>query len=186
MSDLVRLSVAEREAVVARLSDAFAHDLLPLDEFERRCAEAYRAPSAAALAALVSDLPVQAPVRQVDSSAPAPLPQRIRAVFGNVERGGVVEMPARLEITSLFGNVELDLADAHFGAGVTEISVRAVFGNVEITLPAHATVENHGSGILASFTCRASRGSRTGQGGPVVRITGSALLANVEIASETE
>ena len=177
------LSASDREAVVSRLSAAFANDVLPLDEFERRVAEAYRAASRAELASLLGDLPAAA-----DSGAGvalASVPERVAALFGNVERGGAVVVPSRLEIRALFGNVELDLSEARVGPGTTEISIRAVCGNVELRLPAHALVENHGSGTLASFTCRAPLPAHAASsaGEPRVRVTGRAVLANVEIGT---
>ena len=179
MSELVRLSVAEREAVVSRLSSAFAHDVISLEEFERRCASAYRVASQAELAVLVADLPAPVPARSTPGGVPlVPLQERISAVFGNVERAGLMSVPPRLDIHSIFGNVELDLRAAHFGAGLTEISVTAVFGNIEMKLPAYVAVENHGSGMLASFTCK---GANPDSPQCIVRLTGSAVLANVEI-----
>ena len=175
-----RLSASDREAAVSRLSAAFAHDVLPLDEFERRVADAYRATSPAELASLLGDLPA---IVEAGAVSLASVPERVRALFGNVERGGAVVVPPRLEIRVLFGNVELDLSDARFGPGITEISIRAICGNVELRLPAHAVVENHGGGTLASFTCRAPvpAGRGSAQGELRVRVTGRAVLANVEI-----
>src|SRR5438105_3882770 len=51
-----------RERAIARLSDAFAHDSLELDEFERRLGLAHRSDSLAEIERLVNDLPGEAPV----------------------------------------------------------------------------------------------------------------------------
>ena len=181
---VVKPSADEREATVARLSDAFAHDVLSLEEFEARVAGAYRATSKDGLAQLVKDLP--APVTAARPAADVRVievvPRRIVAIFGNVERDGPIEIPARLDIRSYFGNVELDLSAARFGPGVTDVSVRVFCGNVEVRLPANAVVENHGSGIFASFTCRASSDAHDGAADVVrLRVTGRAILGNVEI-----
>jgi hypothetical protein len=179
-------TAAERESAVERLSAAFAHDVLSLDEFERRVTSVYGATAGTELAALTADLPVL-PTSDTGSALArgdtSPMAHRVAAVFANVERAGPLEVPALLELRSVFGNLELDLRDARFGAGVTEIAIRAVLGNVEVRLPANAVVENHGSGILASFTCRADwmEGGLVTAGGPRVRITGRAVLGNVEI-----
>ena len=184
-----RLSPAEREAAIARLSAAFAQDVLPVEEFEQRVAAVYRAGSPVDLSALVADLPSPTlPTgRSVVAGSGAELaavPQRIDAIFGSVDRGGRLNVPPRLEIRSVFGNVELDLSDAHFGAGLTEIEVLAVFGNIELRLPAHVVVENHGNGMLANFSCRtpsSADGVRVSADAPLVRVTGKAVLGNVEI-----
>lgn len=180
------LAPAERDQTIARLSDAFAHDLLPMDELERRLAAVYRASTAAELGELTADLPARSAAAVVapDGAPPAPAFQRIAAFLGNVERGGYLIVPAQLEIRVVAGNVELDLTDARFAAGVTEIAVRAFMGNVEIKLPAGVHVENHGGGFLGSFDCRVPvPPGRVRAGTPVVRITGRAVLSSVEIVS---
>ena len=181
-----QLTTAEREGAVARLSSAFANDAITMEEFERRTTLALRAASAAELAALVADLPAAADAAGLASAGNAVTRtsdvQRMRAVFGNLERGGTMDVPARLEIRAIFGNVELDLSAARFGEGVTEIAVRAVCGNVEMRLPEGAIVENRGSGILASFTSRARKGDAASAGAHVrILVTGRAVLGNVEI-----
>ena len=193
------LAPEEREAVVARLSAAFAQDVLPLEEFERRVTEVYRAASPAALARLTEDLPGGSTAASSGVSGgralvqARPMATRVVAIFSSVERTGRVAVPPRLEIRSLFGNVELDLRDAEFGPGVTEISVHSVFGNVEVQLPPHVGVEDHGVGIFGSFAARrrspAGRAPFAAQPAPttaVVRITGHAVLGNVEFESDAE
>jgi hypothetical protein len=171
----------EREHVVERLSECFAHDLIPVEEFEYRVDAAYRAPTRAALAALVADLAFDDP----PDSAATTMPRQISAVLGNVEQsiGGTV--PPLLHVRSILGNVELDLSRARFAPGVTEIDVRAFMGNVEITLPPGVDVENHGSTFLANFEHRGALGRAVGPAGGVcvVRLTGRATLSSVEISS---
>ena len=177
---------AEREAAIARLSAAFADDVLHIEEFERRVAEAYRVQNSRALALLVDDLPVAAPVPAVAVQAATPavrLSACITSMFGNVERRGRIAVPARVKIGALLANVELDLREADFASGVTEIAIDSLLANVELWLPEHVTVENHGASLIGSFTSAAGRASRPMPGlqPPVVRIRGRALLANVEI-----
>jgi hypothetical protein len=188
-----RITPVEREAVIARLSSAFAEDVLPVEEFEHRVAAVYQAASRHDLSALVADLPATVPDAVArpgtsESVTLATVPQRIDAIFGSVEREGRVRVPRRFEIRSIFGNVELDLSDAHFAPGLTEIEVLAVFGNIELELPDHVVVENHGNGMLATFSVRGrgkSPRGRVGPDAPVVRITGKAVLGNVEIEIES-
>ncbi len=172
-----------RDRVVERLSKHFADDGMTLDEFERRMELVYKATDVAALDALVADAPAPvaltsvAPAKRAIATAGAPDSLRIVSVLSNNERGGLMIVPRHLRIVSIFGNVELDLRHASFGEGVTEIHVRAVFGNVEITLPAGVRVENSGEGFLANFT---SRGGSVANAEIVVRIGGRAIMANVE------
>src|ERR1051325_8160731 len=134
-----RLAVAEaRERVLERLSDAFAQDQLGLDEFEARVDGAYRASTEPGLSALVRHLaPLPAPPRgePVMTPSAASSAPRVLAVLGNVERRGRLRLQNGYRVTSVLGNIELDLRDAVLPPGVTEIRVRAVLGNVEITVP---------------------------------------------------
>ncbi|HEY2065639.1 MAG TPA: DUF1707 domain-containing protein [Gemmatimonadaceae bacterium] len=172
----------ERERVVERLSECFAHDLIPVEEFEYRVDAAYRAPTRAALAALVADLAFDDPL---DPAAVTMMPRRISAMLGNVEQsiGGTV--PPLLHVRAILGNVEVDLSRARFAPGVTEIYVRAFMGSVEITLPPGVDVENHGSSFLGNFEHHAAMGRAVGPAGGVcvVRLTGRASLSSVEISS---
>lgn len=170
-----------REAAIARLADAFAHDVLSMDEFEHRTELAYRARSAHELATLVTDLPAATP-QGGPLAGPVAMPALLSAAFSNVVRGGAMVVPPRLDIRAVFGNVELDLGSAVFGAGVTEISIRAVFGNVEIRLPPGAQVESHGAATVGSFTVLPGAGGVRSE----VRVlaTGRAIFANVELGAK--
>ena len=185
-----QVTAADRDAAVARLSSAFADDAIEMEELERRTAAVFHATTVAELQALLADLPAPGAGTAVDTSASrralllAPSLSRVTALLANVERGGVVEVPARLEVRAFFADVQLDLSRARFTAPLTEIAVRTVGSNVQLRLPAGAIVENRGSGMLASFACRAGAPRIDGRNdAPVVRIvvTGRALLGNVEI-----
>lgn len=181
----------QREVIVQHLSVQFAADRLTMDELERRLELVYKATTPAELAALTADLPAF-PSPLSPSALPAGgralgvhaiMSTRIRALLGNVERGGLMTIPAYLEVRATLGNVELDLREAHFGA-ITEIAIRSVLGNVEIILPSGVRVENDGRAILGSFTCDVSPGAMPMVGtSPIVRFTGRAVLGNVEIRS---
>jgi hypothetical protein len=170
------ITPAERERVVEQLSAAFAHDVVQLDEFERRVGLAYSAASPSELRALTQDLALQ-------SAVPAPIAgalTRVGATLGNVERRGAQVIGQRLEVRAFMANVELDLARARLTSPVTEIDVRCVMANVEIRLPANVDLENQGGALLGSFECRDGLGG-TGPGSPVVRVVGRAVLGSVQV-----
>lgn len=174
----------QRDAVAQRLSEQFALDRMSLEELERRLDLVYQAKSPAELTALTADLPapVAMPSPSVRGSHGA-ITRSIRTVLGNVQRSGAMELPPRLEVRAVLGNVELDLRDASFGP-FTEIAIRSVLGNVEITLPMGVRVENDGDGYLGSFECHVATGSMPMVGtAPVVRFTGRVVLGNVEVHS---
>ncbi|MBA3670472.1 MAG: DUF3565 domain-containing protein [Gemmatimonadaceae bacterium] len=119
--------------------------------------------------------------RDVVPMAEASRPAKISALFSSVERGSPAVVPPRLEISAVFGNVELDLRTSHFDPQGTEIIITATFGNVEICLPVGTIVENHGSGILASVRCRVGEPMDASAPRAHVRITGRAILSSIEI-----
>ena len=167
-----------REEVAQLLARGFAEDALTLDQFEERVAGVWRAGSESELSALVADLRRESPAPVAPPPALPLAPKRIRVVLGNHERGGAVELPSRLDVRVLLGNAELDFRDASIPGGVAEIAIDALLGNVEITLPAGVSVENHGIGVLGSFECRPPAGApRRG----AVRITGRSTLSAVTI-----
>lgn len=169
-----------REAAIQRLSTAFAQDYLSAEEFERRVTEVYKAASEGAVAAVTADLPAATESMPVDL-IPA-MSGKVSSVLSNVERGGRLVVPADLELRSTLGNIVLDLRQAEFGEGVTEIRVRAIMGNIELFLPAGLQVECRGRALVGHFAHRAERGpSGQGQGQDrVVVLTGWSILGSVE------
>ena len=176
------LTPEEREAAITRLSTAFARDVLTVTEYERRVTEVYRATSHAALNDLTADLPGAAPARVAEDKLGPPVSASpsILALFSNVVRAGRMRIPSRLSMQSIFGNVELDLRDAEFAVGATDIEASAIFGNIEVLLPPGVTVENHGNAFLGSYSAMAPERPGVGQASTLIRLNGIAIFGNVE------
>lgn len=172
----------EREHVIERLAHCFAHDLIPVEEYEYRVDAAYRAPTRAALAALVGDL---APDDLLDTAAATMLPRQVSAILGNVEQSISGMVPPLLRVRAILGNTELDLSRARFAPGVTEIYILGLMGNVEIVLPPGVEVENHGASFLGNFEYHGAPGRTVVPAGSlcVVRLTGRAVMSSVAITS---
>jgi hypothetical protein len=181
------VSPAERDRVIAELTERFAHDHLTMDEFERRAAAAYAATTPAALTLLTADL--GHPIASVGSSVPTrqgmAAPMRIGAVLGSTVRDGMMAVPDRLEVRSIAGNVELDLTRALFAPGITEIALTAFMGNIEIQLPPNVGLEDHVSTVLGSFEYRRQPRAASWAAGSavnsVVRFTGRVIMSSVEV-----
>jgi hypothetical protein len=176
-----------REAVIQILSDSFANDLVDVDAFDERLARAHAAATVAELDALVADLaPLPDTARRV-ALAKIPVggvpdrPRTVSAVFSNLERRGVWQVPSALTARSVFGNVELDFREAQLAAGVTELRVRAVFGNVEIVVPPHLAVECEGSAVFGNF--EHGEHAVADPDRPILRVVGTAVFGNVEITT---
>jgi hypothetical protein len=174
------VSPAARERVVSLLTERYAQDHLTLDEFERRATAAYAARSPDELALLTADLPHG----EVSATRPSLPAGNVGVVLGSVVRE-MHAVPRVLDVRTVLGNVELDLTHASFAAGVTEISLHAFMGNIEIQLPPHVGVEDHVSTVLGSFEYRrhprASSWAETSKVASVVRFTGRVTMSSAEV-----
>ena len=173
------LDPAARERVAQALSHHFAEDHIGTEELEARLARVYAASTAAELDAVVADLPATA-AEATAALAPRNVPaERISALFSGQEQRITGEVPRRLEVRGRLGYVELDLTQATFAPGLTEIDVRAFMGYVELRLPADVRIENRGHAVFGFFSLK-------GQGAPeqapaVLRISGRAIFGYAEL-----
>jgi len=179
-----RTLVAEREKVVARLSDAFAHDRLNIEEFERRLTLAHERDTLAAINQLVDDL--AEPEGEVRTQALAhasdsPEYQEITAIFGGSQFSGPQPLPRRLNIKAVFGGVQVDLRDAIFPDGVVEMNIKAVFGGVQIIVPPTLAVECHGMAILGGFESLNRAPASAAPSAPLLRVRGRVVFGGVQI-----
>ena len=174
------VSPAARERVVSLLTERYAQDHLTLDEFERRAAAAYAARSPDELALLTADLPNG----EVSATRPSLPAGNVGVVLGSVVRE-MHAVPRVLDVRTVLGNVELDLTHASFATGVTEISLHAFMGNIEIQLPPNVGVEDHVSAVLGSFEYRrhprASSWAESSKVASVVRFTGRVTMSSAEV-----
>ncbi len=128
-----------REQAIAQLSDAFAHDLIEVDEFERRLTLAHRADTVAEVQQTVTDLTATTPsTALVPARAEPPVlanerkSARLLAIFGGVERHGPWTLPRSLQAFAIMGGIVLDFREALLLPGVTEVHVLALLGGAQI------------------------------------------------------
>ena len=178
---------AERDRVIQTLAAHYAYDRLSLEEFEERLERAYRVVSVGQLAPLLADLPSTtaeelAAAPQAVRVPAAGVPERgfAMAVMGGFERKGGWVVPRRFKVTAIMGGGVLDLREARFGPGVTEIDVFVFMGGVEVYVPPGVRVECSGAALMGGF------GTDTGDVGtfspmqPVVRLSGMAVWGAVD------
>ena len=186
-ADVAALGEA-RDRAIAQLSEAFAHDVIDVEEFERRITRAHSAATAADVASTVSDLePAPAAALPVAwTPAPAQVAagasndvQRVTAVFGGVERYGTWTHPRRLEAMALMGGMVLDFREAVLSAGLTEVHVTAVMGGIQIIVPPTLSVEIAGTAIMGGFDHVDRVSQVPDPRRPVLRIHGFAFMGGV-------
>lgn len=110
------------------------------------------------------------PSSEVDDPLP---PETISAVFSSTARRGEWLPAEDVRVRALFGNVKLDFTDALLAPGVTTLETFALFGSVEILVPADLEVELAASAVLGSVEQRDS-GGRVGRfiADQIRRVTG--------------
>src|SRR5580700_7200916 len=157
MTNPVDLTAA-RDSAIAVLSDAFAHDLIEVDEFERRLTLAHRASSLSEIAQTTSDLSATVPAvaivpaaASVSALAMGRESERVMAIFGGVERHGPWRVPSHMQASAVFGGMSLDFREAVFSPGVTEVNVTAFMGGVQLIVPPGLSVEVSGTAVLGGF-----------------------------------
>ena len=178
---------ADRERVVQELSLHFAADHLSLDELEARLKLAYESPSMRQLDGLASDLPQ---IRDDPGLGYAPMyapsevvPARgiVIAVLGGTSRKGSWIVPRHLKVFAMLGGCEIDLREARFAPGVTELDCTALLGGVSVTVPPGVRVESVGSAFLGGFEANGGDAMMIDPAQPVLRISGLAVMGGVEV-----
>lgn len=176
----------QRERAIARLSDAFAHDHLDLEEFERRLGIAHRTDSTAELAILTEDLVAPA-AEPAPATTKALVPgrqkeqQTLAAIIGGTSRKGHWTPPRRLRVIAVMGGAELDFREAAFAPGVTEVHITAVMGGVQIIVPPQLAVEMEGLAIMGGFEHSERAPVQPDPDRPILRVSGVAVWGGVHI-----
>ena len=115
----------------------------------------------------------------------APPARGVVSVFGDNKKEGRWSVPRHLRVLSVFSAVKIDLREAVLQSNETVIEAVAVFADVQIIVPPDIAIECDGHTFMGSFNVSNSKrkgvAGRPPLGAPVVRVTGSAYLANVTI-----
>lgn len=184
----VPITDAQRDAVTQALSAHFANDRLTLDQLDARMAMVYEATSLAELEAALEGIQV-VPRTDTDPGHPAmivgealvPARQVAMAVMGGFEAKGTYVVPRQLKILAFMGGGEIDLREARFGAGVSEIEIYAVMGGAGIVVPPGVRVEMMGSAFMGGFSLSGTDASVLDPQAPVLRVSGFCAMGGVEV-----
>ncbi len=173
-----------RELTIAQLCEHFARDNLEANELEELIDRAHQAQTLAALDNLLEGLPElhAAPATGTAVARPSTRDQHqvVVAIMGGAERKGAWNPPANLYVVAVMGGSLLDFREAQLGPGVTNVMVVAMMGGVEIVVPPGLRVESNGMGIMGGFE-HAGQQPVEPRDGPVLRISGVAIMGGVEI-----
>lgn len=182
-----------REQVIARLSDAYAGDLVDVDELDRRLDLAHAARTVAELDALVADLsagPVSAPSTALVPAGARAIAdpnraehKRLRVIMSAVERRSRWVVPTTLDVRVFWGAAELDFRDASLGPGVTTLDVRVTMGALELILPPQLAIDVDVSSFAGSVEERHRAPVEPDPAQPLLRVTGAVRLGSLEIST---
>jgi hypothetical protein len=172
----VRASDAERDRTVELLRDAAAEGRLTFEELADRIDVASAATTRGELERLTVDLPVPA---GVIARAPVAAPTTQSSLFGDVKRSGAWLVPARSRWQTLFGDVVLDLREAHVTAPEVTIDAGTMFGDVELLVPEGVVVEVRSRTVFGDI--RQAAGETGPAGAPRIILTGRSFFGDITV-----
>jgi hypothetical protein len=191
----LRASDADRERVAKILHDAMSEGRLTVAELDERLQVVYAAKTLGELVPVTDDLPGASGVVVPPSTAAQPYrpgavgpriggePDRapLFAMMGAFERKGDWVAPGNFAATAIMGGGELDFTRARFAERECTIQCFAFMGGINLLVPEDVTVKLEGIGVMGAFDLRRGESIGTDPAGPVLRITGFALMGSVEV-----
>ena len=180
--DSLRVSDAERDAVLRTLGDHAAVGRLTLDELEERSGRALAAKTRGELATLTSDLPREAG----QASAVSPVPSRKKpvrwmvAIMGGSHRRGRFRTVGSINAVAVMGGDEIDLRDAEIEGGELTINLFALMGGSNVYVPDSVEVEVGGFSFMGGHEeVGSERAPRPGA--PLIRIRVYTMMGGASI-----
>jgi hypothetical protein len=187
-----------REEKISELSTYFANDDLTLEELERRIERVYKSSSVTELDTITADLKsaatrpdeyargALAPQPRGRAVASAAVPSgRIMSIMSSTRRVGRWAVPQKLDIVGIMSDSGIDLTHATLPPGIVDIELRLVMTSFKLVVPPGMRVINEAHSFMASIHSRAdefsSRGMPATGNETVIRLTGYALMADVNI-----
>lgn len=180
----VRASDQERERVVDMLREAAGEGRLTFEELTDRVEAALRAATRHELEELTSDLPqatVGAPA-SASTGRELAAPAQRSTVFGDVRRSGTWTVPEHSSWKTCFGDVVLDLREAHVTAAVMNIEARTIFGDVQMLVPEGVAVDVLSKTLFGSV--RQEAGEVAPAGAPRVILVGGTVFGDVRVRAQ--
>ncbi|SDD85196.1 DUF1707 SHOCT-like domain-containing protein [Glycomyces harbinensis] len=183
----MRVSNAEREAIIAKLHAATEEGRLDLDEFADRTRQAYEARTYGEVERLLVDLPETAGALAVPapaSAAPAGAPTELRLApkASSVERKGDWLVPQKIIVDAKASSVKLDLRHATITSGRVDIDLNLWASSLEVVLPAGSYAADDDTEVIASSMN--NKASYKGASGIRFAVSGRAKASSVTIRYE--
>lgn len=173
----IRVSDAERDAVIGRLSAATGDGRLTLEEFSQRMELATAARTRADLEPLTADLPADA-APAVTSEASGSPSLHISPI-GGFRVNGPWRMDRHVIVGALVGGAKMDLSQAQLAAPEVMLTKVSLVGGARITVPPGIRVELSGFSLFGGT--RIEAGPEPGPGAPVIRIRAFGIVGGTRV-----
>jgi hypothetical protein len=177
-----------REAVVARLSEAFASGRIEMEDFEQRTEVAMRARTVTELDTALEGLgtPATTPIPgnpqefSIDH-ARRPQSRLTFVVMSGADRKGQW-VPARRHLAiAWMGGAFLDFREASLRPGVTDVYCLAKWGGIEIAVPPGLDVEVSGLALMGGLERVSQESGSTDPRRPRLHIHALAFMGGIEV-----
>ncbi|WP_133884128.1 DUF1707 domain-containing protein [Glycomyces sp. NRRL B-16210] len=180
----IRLSNAQREALIGKLHNAAEEGRLDLDEFAERSRRVYGAKTYADVERLLADLPEE------DRALPVPVRAKTGASVpdlvldpehSRIKREGAWTVPRRITVKPKFSPITLDCRHAEFSAGDIEIDLTLHHSRFTLILPRNASAVDDGVRLKGG---RVDNRCQQAAGGPRFHLTGETLWSRITVRHE--
>jgi hypothetical protein len=175
----IRVSDAERDAAIERLSAATGDGRLTLEEFSQRMELATTAQTRADLEPLTADLPAAAPAGRAVATGSSSSPSWHVSPIGGFKVDGPWRMDRHVIVGALVGGAKLDLSQAQLAAPEVMLTKVSLVGGARIWVPPGVRVELSGFSLIGGTKIEA--GPEPGPGAPTIRIRSFALVGGTRI-----
>ncbi|RNE49561.1 DUF1707 SHOCT-like domain-containing protein [Corynebacterium alimapuense] len=176
-----------REQAQQALTLAVAEGRLDLGEFSELVGIVWSTEEPTVLDSIIAQVQPQqqnsanADLVSPDQALAVDIPQETTSVFGDIERSGYWLVPQQSTITTVFGDVFLDLRRAVAATPVVTIHINAVLGDVRLLLPPGVPVESQFTTILGTNKVKSSNPM---PGAPLVKLTGRSILGDLKVTTK--
>ena len=180
-----RLLEQLREEALHLLETNFAHDVISVEEYEKRVDIALNTSIEADLVRISRDLTPLSGNKPDEQRSRQAVPSHSRGeelivgILGEVKRRGEWSPAKSNRIFTLMGGVRLDFTRVELPAGVTEINFFCIMGSLDIIVPEGIRVDLSGIPIMGSIDNRVKDPGASDC--PVIKIRGLTLMGSVDV-----
>ncbi len=182
----IRLSDADRDAVIAQLTEATDAGRITLLEFEERAGQVYAAQFPSQLTPVTADLPLPAsklpaPQPAIQDAVATPVERHTRwafQIFGGNQRRGNWDPGGQTKSLTIFGEQTLDLTEVE--ATSVDLKTFSIFSSTYVIVPDGARTDVDGFNLFGG-TSNTTKAASAGSSDMVVRVRAYAIFGGCTV-----